>query len=42
MTFNMLIEWTANGGQRSRYSSDLSTPLVSTHRRRYAVPIAAP
>lgn len=33
---NLLIEWTANGMQRHRHSSDRCTPLASTHRQRSA------
>lgn len=36
---NRLMDWTNNGGQRRGHSSELSAPLSSTHRRRYAAPI---
>jgi len=33
---NVLIDWTANGGQRHIHSSAAGSPLSSNHRQRYA------
>jgi len=34
MSPNRFVEWTHNGGQRGRHSSQLSEPLWSTHGQR--------